>query len=75
MFEELATVVLNRDILEQGLIAGDVGAIVHKYHDGSGFEVEFVAGNGRTVVLVTLTAADFRTMEEHDILHVRKLAA
>ncbi len=75
MIEELNIVVLNRDLQEQALTRGDVGTVVHKYSDGEAFEVEFVTGQGKTIAVVTVSAADIRLMEEHEILHVRKLAA
>nr|VFK15430.1 MAG: protein of unknown function (DUF4926) [Candidatus Kentron sp. LFY] len=75
MFEELSTVILNRDLAEHGLIANDVGTIVHTYRDGSACEVEFMTGAGRTIAVVQVAASDLRLMREHDILHVRKLAA
>jgi len=49
----LDTVVLNKDIAEHGLKAGDVGAIVEIY-EPDGIEVEFVAGSGATQALLTL---------------------
>ena len=38
------TVVLSRDFPEQGLNRGDIGAVVHCYKAGNGFEVEFITG-------------------------------
>jgi hypothetical protein len=72
VIEELATVVLNRDLDEYGLVASDVGAVVHKYQDGTAFEVEFVKGDGTTVAVA---ATDVRPIQEYEILHVRRLAA
>jgi len=37
-------------------------------------ELEFVAGGGRTVAVLTLAASDLRPLGERDILHVRKRA-
>lgn len=39
-------VVLTHDIPEHGLKEGDVGAVVHPYAAGEGFEVEFVRASG-----------------------------
>ena len=71
--KELDVVVLSRGIPEAGLEEGDVGAIVHRHSDES-FEVEFVSGEGNTVAVLTLPAADLRAIEAREILHVRPLA-
>jgi hypothetical protein len=75
MIEELATVVLTRNIDEHGLVEGDVGAVVHKYQGGDAFEVEFVRGDGTTIAVVTVNGKDFRPILGGEILHVRKVAA
>ncbi len=75
MFEELESVVLTRDIPDSGLNEGDVGTVVHRYGNGEGYEVEFVAGEGRTVAVLTLNRADLRGLQDREILHVRKLAS
>ena len=69
-YELLETVVLSRDLPEQGLRAGDVGAIVHIYTDAA-FEVEFVRASGQTIALVALTASDLRPVAADDMLTVR----
>ena len=69
-FEVLETVVLNRDLPEHGLRAGDVGAVVELY-GADGVEVEFVQASGQTKALVTLRSADLRSVAEGDILAVR----
>jgi hypothetical protein len=69
-FELLETVVLNRDLPAHGLRAGDLGAVVEVYAD-DGVEVEFVPASGQTKALVTLKAADLRTVAASDILSVR----
>ena len=74
MIHELDTVVLTHDIEEQGLKQGDVGAVIHCYKDGTGFEVEFVTAEGKTVGVLTLTQADIRPMNSGEILHVREIA-
>ncbi len=75
MIQELDSVVLTRDLPEHGLTAGDVGAVVHCYADGPAYEVEFVAGSGHTVALVTATENDIRQIQAREIMHVRALAA
>ena len=54
---ELDTVVLERDLPEANLRAGDLGAVVH-VHDHEMIEVEFVTASGRTQALQTLSVAE-----------------
>jgi hypothetical protein len=75
MPSEHETVVLKRDLAEHSLKAGDVGTVVHCYNGGSGLEVEFVAAEGRTIAVATLSSDDVRPMADDEILHVRELAS
>ncbi len=75
MIQELDTVVLKHDVPEHGLKKGDVGAVVHRYADHEAFEVEFVAAEGITIAVLTLTEADIRPMGSGEILHARGLAS
>ncbi len=68
------TVALTRDIPEQGLKAGDLGAIVHVYTDGQAFEVEFVSLTGQTLALATLPTDAIRQVRDREIAHVRQVA-
>ena len=67
----LDTVVLNRDLPQKGLRAGDLGAVVELYAN-DGVEVEFVRPSGETKALVTLKTTDLRSVPEGDILAVRQ---
>jgi len=69
-FALLDTVVLNRDLPQHGLRAGDLGAVVELYGT-DGVEVEFVQASGNTRALVTLRTTDLRSVAESDILAVR----
>lgn len=69
-FAPLDTVVLNRDLPEHGLRAGDLGAVVELY-EPNGIEVEFVRASGETKALVTLKPTDLRSVAANDILAVR----
>jgi hypothetical protein len=69
-FAVLDTVVLNRDLPEQGLQAGDLGAVVEVY-EGGGVEVEFVQASGETKAVITLELKDVRSVAANDILAVR----
>lgn len=71
-FKELQTVVLNRDLPEQGLRKGDLGAVVQIY-EPDGIEVEFVSASGRTEALVTLRDTDVRAVADGDLISVRRL--
>jgi hypothetical protein len=73
--KELDTVVLEKDLPDHGLERGDIGAVVHRYGDGEALEVEFVAGEGTTIALVTLDARAVRPMRRHEILHAREVVA
>ncbi|MBI3290460.1 DUF4926 domain-containing protein [Candidatus Microgenomates bacterium] len=74
-FTELETVILKHDIKEQGLLAGDMGAVVHVYGKGEAAEVEFVTATGRTIALVMLKLADVRSALNKDVLHIRNFAS
>ena len=71
-FKELQTVVLNRDLPDQGLRRGDRGAVVQTY-EPDGLEVEFVRASGQTEALVTLNERDVRAVEDADLIAVRQL--
>lgn len=75
MIKEHGRVVLLKDVPEEGLKAGDVGTVVHVYHQGEAFEVEFMTLDGTTVAVVTVPASDVRTVSNRDITHVRELIA
>lgn len=74
MFEELDTIVLNKNIEKYNLKKGDLGTIMHVYKKDKAFEVEFAAASGKTVAVLTLTPLDIRTVERNEILHVRGFA-
>ena len=73
MYKLLDTVVLNRDLPEQGLRNGDLGAIVQVY-EPDGLEVEFVTASGKTQALVTLNIKDVRPVQDRDMVAVRSVA-
>ena len=71
MINELDRVVLNEDIPDEGLRAGDVGAVVMVHQGGKGFEVEFVALDGETMAVVTVDADQVRTIRSRELVHAR----
>ena len=74
MIAEHDRVVLMSDRLNQGLLAGDIGTIVHVYRVGQTYEVEFVALDGETAGIVTVEVNEVRPVGRHEIAHVRPLA-
>ena len=64
--ERLATVILLKDIPNQGLRKGDLGAVVEVYEPDT-LEVEFVIGTGKTQALVTLKMADVQPIDRANI--------
>ena len=75
MLKELDPVVLTRDVPERHLSKGDVGTVVHVYANEKTYEVEFMTAEGRTVAVLTLPGAALRKPEDHDMLHVRRIAS
>ncbi|MBS3809998.1 MAG: DUF4926 domain-containing protein [Desulfobacterales bacterium] len=73
--KEFDIVVLQQDLPEKGLKAGDIGTVVHKYGKSGAVEAEFVTGQGSTIGVITLQASEFRLMKGHEIMHVRKIHA
>lgn len=74
MIRELDTVVLTRDMPEQKLRQGDLGAVVLVLDGGAAYEVEFVTLAGDTLALVVLPADAVRTATGREIAHAREVA-
>jgi Domain of unknown function (DUF4926) len=72
-YKLLDTVVLDRDLPEYSLRAGDLGAVVEVY-EPDGLEVEFVTASGKTQALVTLNVKDVRPVQDGDLIAVRSVA-
>ena len=66
-------VVLTADLPAEGLLAGDVGTVVHIHKGGVAYEVEFVTLTGRTVAVATVEASQLRPVSQQDLNHVREL--
>ena len=75
MIKEHDCVVLTKDLPEEGLVAGDVGTVVHIHNGGAGYEVEFMTLTGETVAVVTLLASQVRALNRRDLAHTRELQA
>jgi hypothetical protein len=73
MIKELDTVVLTRDLPEQKLCQGDLGAVVFVHADGRAYEVEFVKLGGETVAVITLPSDAVRPVTGREIAHAREV--
>jgi hypothetical protein len=72
MLTEHSSVVLTEDVPSAGLVAGDVGVIIHVHQHGAAYEVEFVTLDGGTLTIQTLEDRQVRAAGNMDILHVRE---
>ncbi len=75
MIREHDRVVLASTVPAEGLVAGDVGTVIHIYRDGQAYEVEFTTLEGKTAAVVTLEAAQVRPVGKREITHARELAS
>lgn len=75
MIKEHERVVLAATVPSEGLVAGDVGTVVHVYRDGQAYEVEFSTLEGKTAAVVTLEASQVRPVGKREITHARELAS
>ncbi len=75
MIEELERVILTVDIPEQSLQTGDVGTVVLVHGDYIGYEVEFVALTGETLVMVSVYPHQIRRIERGELAHARSMVA
>ena len=75
MIRERDRVVLVAAVPAEGLVAGDVGTVVHLYRDGQAYEVEFTTLEGKTAAVVTLEASQVRPVGKREITHARELAS
>ena len=67
MFKEHERIVLISDILEERLVAGDVGTIVHTHPRGEAFVVEFMTLDGNTAAIATVLPSQARLVTSRDI--------
>ncbi len=75
MIHEHDCVVLTADLPAEGLLAGDVGTVVHVHEAGAAYEIEVATMTGQTVAVTTVPASQVRPLSPRDISHVRDLAA
>lgn len=62
MIQELTCIALTHEIPEHGLEKGDLGTVVHRYDSGRAFEIEFLAGDGSTIAVLTLERNELRPL-------------
>jgi len=74
MIKEHDCVVLTQNMPEEGVMAGDVGTVVHIQGDHAGYEVEFMTLTGHTLAVVSLLPGQVRPIARRDVAHVRQLA-
>jgi hypothetical protein len=78
-FELYGDVILTRDVMEDGLRAGDVGTVVERHAvpgvPEEGYSVEFFDMTGNTVAVATLPASALRLPTPADRPAVRALSA
>ncbi len=73
MIKEHDRIVLTAPVAKEGLVAGDVGTVVHIYADGKAYEVEFVALDGHTKSVATIPTDHVRPVTSHDMTHARDI--
>jgi hypothetical protein len=73
MIKEHDCVILTEDLPKDGLVAGDIGTVVHIHQSGDGYEVEFMTLAGETLAVTTLLPSQVRAIARRDVAHVREL--
>jgi hypothetical protein len=74
MIREHDCIVLTANLPDDGLVAGDVGTVVHIHGDAAAYEVEFMTLTGNTVAVATVLPSQLRPISTRDLTHVRELA-
>lgn len=68
---ELDYVVLNIDVPEYGLRAGDVGILIAEPMGDQPYEVEFTALSGEVIAVLALLPSEIRAARRGEMPHVR----
>ena len=71
MIQELDTVILMQDYHDQGLVKGNMGAVVMVHDGGKAFEVEFTTLAGDPLGVLTLAEDEIRPVSARNVPHVR----
>ena len=75
MVQELDRVILQTDLPEHGLIAGDLGTVVLIHKNNVGYEIEFFAMTGDTITVASVPTDSVRPVRRTEVAHVRQLVA
>lgn len=70
MVNELDQIALTVDLPEHGLVCGDIGTVV-LLHGDEGYEVEFVALDGETIAIASLSTDQIRPIGPREIAQAR----
>ena len=73
MVQELDRVILQTDLPEHGLIAGDLGTVVLVHKNNAGYEIEFFALTGDTIAVASVPADKVRPVRRSEVAHVRDM--
>ena len=73
MIQEHERVVLLQDLPDLDLRSGDVRIVVMVHDAGAGYEVEFMALDGETIGVTTLTPDQLRKVQPREIATARAL--
>ncbi len=65
------TVILVKDYPDQGLVKGNMGAVVMVHDGGNAFEVEFVTLACDTLGVLTMTADEVWPISARDVPHAK----
>ncbi|MBU2838767.1 DUF4926 domain-containing protein [Acidithiobacillus thiooxidans] len=71
MTSELDTVILVKDRPDEGLVKGDVGAVIFVHEGGEAFEVEFTTLASDPLGVLTLAEDEIRPVSARYVPHVR----
>ena len=74
MIKEHERIVLAKSIPSLGLVAGDVGTVIHLHKGHKAFEVEFVTLDGHALGVDTVRLSDVRPVGCREVMHARSLA-
>ena len=74
MIKELDQVVLTVDLPEHELVRGDIGTVV-LLQGKEGYEVEFVALDGETIAIASLSTSQVRPIGPREIAQARTIEA
>jgi hypothetical protein len=63
MFRELDRVILKKALPKHGLNQGAIGSVVTVHQKSAGYEVEFVAPEGKITTVVSLKSSNIRAAD------------